>query len=181
MIEANESLLIVIDIQEKFKPALPDFDKVVANTVKLVRVFQLLEIPILVNEQYPRGLGQTAAEIKNELKEFSYVEKVSFDCFLNDSFCNILDTTFRGRKNLIICGIESHICVAQSVLSALSRGYEVHLAADAVASRKKSDYEIALRRMENEGAKIGSVEMLIFQMIPDSKHEHFKEISKIIR
>ena len=181
MINPKESLLIIIDVQEKFRPVLADIDKVISNIVKLVKVFQLLEIPILVCEQYPKGLGETVGEIKNELAGYDYIEKTSFDCFRNEEFSDLLKKKYSDKKHLIICGIESHVCVFQSVISALSQGYNVYLAADAAASRKKPDYEIALRRIESEGAKPASTEMLIFQMIADSKHKYFKEISRIVR
>lgn len=181
MISPDNSILLIIDIQEKFRPVLFNSDELISNVTKLVKAFQLLKIPILVSEQYPTGLGETVKEIKQELNEYAYVEKVSFDCFKNSDFLNILENKLSGKKHLIVCGIESHVCVIQTVLSAIFKGYNVHLIADAVSSRKKSDYDLALRRMENEGAKLSSSEMIIFQMIEDSTDKHFKEISRIVK
>jgi len=181
MIDCKKSLLVVIDIQEKFRPVLFNTDELISNVIKLVKVFQLLKIPVLVCEQYPKGLGKTMKEIKEELKEFDYVEKVSFNCFLNSDFIDLLENKFSDKNQLIICGIEAHVCVIQTVLNALSKNYEVHLVANAVSSRRKMDCDIALRRMELEGAKLSSLEMVVFQMIKDSKDKHFKEISQIIR
>ncbi len=181
MVYSKNSLLLIIDIQEKFRPVLSNVEELTSNVIKLVKVFQLLQIPILVSEQYPQGLGETMIEIKDELEKHDNIKKVSFDCFLNSDFVDLVENKFSDKKQLIICGIEAHICVTQTVLSALSRGYEVYLIANAVSSRKKVDYDIALKRMVQEGAKLSSVEMICFQMLTDSNHEHFKKISKIIK
>ena len=180
-LNSENSLLLVIDIQEKFKPVIYEFDRVVDNTSKLIKSFNLLNIPITVTEQYPKGLGATVAGVKNNLKNYDYVEKVAFDCFNDNAFLNVIKKKFTPVKNIIVCGIESHVCVFQTVLSALEKGFNVYLVADAVSSRKKSDYEIALKRLMHEGAKISSTEMIIFQMIKDSKDDNFKEIFKIVK
>lgn len=181
MIEPENSLFLIIDVQEKFRPVLFKVEETISNIVKLVKVFQLLNIPIILSEQYPKGLGQSVKEVKEVLKEHSYIEKTSFDCFGDGNFLDLLKNNFSNKKHFIVCGIESHICVTQTVLSALSRGYDVNLILDSITSRKKTDYEIAIRRMEQEGAKVSSTEMIIFQMIKGSKHKHFKEISGIVK
>jgi nicotinamidase-related amidase len=175
----ENSLLLVIDIQENFRKVIHEFNRVVDNSKKLIKAFEIFNIPIIVTEQYPKGLGETVSEIKGGLKEYSYVEKLSFDCFNDDKFLEVIKE--KEAINLIICGIESHICVFQSVMSALKEGYNVYLVADAVSSRKKGDYDIALKRMMQEGAKLVSIEMIIFQMMKDSKDENFKEISGIVK
>ena len=169
----KDCVLIIIDIQEKFRPAIK-LDKIIPNVNKLIRSFEILKIPIIVTEQYPKGLGKTIREI--ELKEHKLVEKTSFDCFGEKKFSRSLK-----KKNLIICGIEAHVCVAQTVLTALSKGFNAYLVVDAVSSRKKQDYSIAIKRLEKEGAKLVSTEMIIFQMMKDSKDKNFKKISKIIK
>jgi len=178
-ISNKDSLLLVIDIQEKFRKVIFEFDRVVENTKKLVRSFGVLGIPVVVSEQYTKGLGKTVKEIKVDLKKSEIVEKISFDCFNDGGFLELIKKS--GKKNMIICGIEAHVCVFQTVLSALSKGFTVHLIVDAVSSRKEKDYDIAIRRMENEGAKLASTEMIIFQMMKDSKDKNFKEISNIIK
>ena len=178
-INPSNSLLLVVDIQEKFRKVISDFDEVTSNSVKLIKSFNILKIPIIVTEQYPKGLGETVAELKELLKEHGYIEKVSFDCFGNEEFINLLEK--KGKKNIILCGIEAHVCVTQTVLTSLEKGYNVYLIADALSSRKRSDYNIAIKRMLQEGAKLASTEMIIFQMMRDSKNENFKEISKIIK
>ncbi|MBD3164919.1 isochorismatase family protein [Candidatus Woesearchaeota archaeon] len=178
-ISADNSLLLVIDIQEKFRPVIYEFGELVDNSRKLIKTVNLLGIPIIVTEQYPKGLGETVKELREELKNSEKIEKVSFNCFNDNGFLELIGK--KGKKNLIICGIESHVCVFQTALSALEDGYFVYLASDAVSSRKKSDYDIVLRRLEREGVKLVTAEMIIFQMIEDSKDEHFKEISKIVK
>lgn len=177
----KNSLLLVIDIQEKFRPVIYEFDLVVSNTQKLIKVANLLKIPVLVTEQYPKGLGETVAEVKNNLKKYELIEKVAFDCFNVKGFIELLNKKFTPVKNLIICGIESHVCVFQTVLSALEKGFNVYLIGDAISSRKKTDYEIAIKRMLHEGVKLVSAEMIIFQMIKDSKDDRFKGISGIVK
>jgi nicotinamidase-related amidase len=177
----DNSILLVIDIQEKFRTVISDFEATAANINKLIQSFTILNIPIIVTEQYPKGLGSTIKEIKDNLKNYDCIEKTSFDCFNDKSFIELLKSKFINKKNLIICGIESHVCVFQTVLSALRNDFQVYLIADAVSSRKKSDYEIALVRMKKEGVKLASTEMIIFQMIKDSKDINFRAISSIIK
>ena len=175
----KNSLLLVIDIQEKFRPVIYEFDRVVINSRKLIQSANTLNIPIILTEQYPKGLGSTVAEIKEVLANHDQIEKVSFDCFGDSDFLNLINE--KKRKNLLICGIESHVCVTQTALSAQDNGFNVYLMADAISSRKKSDYDISLRRLETEGVKLASTEMIIFQMIKDSKDRNFKELSGIVK
>lgn len=177
IITPENSLLLVIDIQEKFRNVINQFDKLINNSKKLIKVANILKIPILVTEQYTKGLGETVNEIKETLKEYTHLEKVSFDCFGDKNFIKKL----KGKPNIIICGIEAHICVFQTALSALENKFNVYLIADAVSSRKEADCNIALRRLESSGAKLASTEMIIFQMIIDSKDTNFKDISKIVK
>ncbi|MCK5281991.1 MAG: hydrolase [Nanoarchaeota archaeon] len=178
-INPKDSLLLIVDIQEKFRPVISGIDDIISNIAKLVRAFNLLKIPILVTEQYPKGLGSTVKEISHALDKFDYVEKVCFDCFEKKEFADLIKK--KNVKNIIISGIESHVCIIQTALSALEKGFDVYAVADAISSRKKIDYEIALRRMEKEGVKLVSTEMIIFQMIEDAKDENFKEISRIVK
>jgi nicotinamidase-related amidase len=176
----SDSLLLIIDIQEGFRKAIPDLDKVIDNTSKLAKAFSILGIPIVLTEQYPKGLGSTCPELKNILEDCDRIEKVSFDCFNDDSFADLIKTKYKNKKNLIIAGIESHVCVFQTALSA-KKDFNVYLIADAVSSRKQSDKQIALRRLEKEGIKLASTEMIIFQMLKDSKDDNFKQISSIVK
>ncbi len=178
-INPDNSLLLLVDIQEKFRKVIPNLDEVISNSAKLIKSFNILKIPIIVTEQYPQGLGGTVQELKELLEEHDHIEKISFDCFRNQDFIKKLKE--KNKQNLIICGIETHICVTQTVLSALENKFNVYLIADAVSSRKKTDYEISLKKMQAEGAKLASTEMIIFQMMKDSKDNNFKEISNIVK
>lgn len=175
----KNTALIIIDIQEKFLPVIKDIDKVIENSIKLIKSFQIMKIPIIVTEQYPKGLGKTVDKIRNELKEYKPIEKICFNCFDNKDFFNILKD--KKIKNIIICGIESHVCVTQTLIDAISKGFTVHLVKDAVSSRKESDYKLTIERAKQEGALISSTEMVIFQLLKKAGSKKFKEISKIIK
>lgn len=177
----ENTLLLVIDIQEKFRNVILEFDRVINNTKKLIRVCNILNIPIIVTEQYPKGLGKTVKEIQDNLDKFDFIEKTAFDCFNDNSFMELMNKKFKNIKNIIVCGIEAHVCVFQTALSALNNSRIVHLAADATSSRKKSDYEIALQRLQQEGIKLTSTEIILFQLIKDSKDKNFKKISEIVK
>jgi len=173
----ENTALIVIDIQEKFLPVIKNIDLVIENTIKLIKSFQLMNIPVIVTEQYPKGLGRTVHEIKKELKDYKPIEKICFSCFDNKEFHN----NIKNKKNLVICGIESHVCVTQTLIDAISKGFTVHLVIDAISSRKRLDYKTAVKRAKQEGALITSTEMIIFQLLKMAGTEEFKEIAKIIK
>jgi len=175
-LKKTNTALIVIDIQEKFKPIIKDLDKVIKNTIKLIKSFQIMNIPIIVTEQYSKGLGKTLGPIQKELKNYKPIEKIAFNCFEEKKF-----KINKKIKNLVICGIESHVCVTQTALAAIEKGYNVYLVKDDISSRKKSDYKIALERAKQEGAKITSTEMIIFQLLKKAGTKEFKNTIKIIK
>ena len=161
--EKENTTLIIIDVQEKFLPVIKNIGLVIKNTVKLIKSFQIMKVPIIVTEQYSKGLGKTVDKIRNELKEYNPIEKICFNCFDNKDFYGVLKD--KKIKNLVICGIESHVCVTQTLIDAISKGFTVHLVKDAVSSRKESDCEIAVERAKQEGALISSTEMIIFCLL----------------
>lgn len=175
-ISRKDMTLVVIDPQEKLMPHMHKKDDLISNLKKLVISSNIMKIPIILTEQYPKGLGETIKELKDELKDFDHIEKISFDCFEDDQFIKKIRS-----KTIAVCGIEAHVCVLQTVLSALSKGFDVHVVADAISSRKEDDYNIALRRMEKEGARLATAEMLIFQLLKRAGTEEFKKIQKIIK
>ena len=175
-LKRGNTALIVIDIQEKFIPTIKDLDKIIENTIKLIKSFQIIKIPILITEQYPKGLGKTVEKIRNELRNYKPIEKISFNCFDEKRF-----KINKKIKNLVICGIESHVCVTQTILAAIEKGFTVYLVKDAISSRKTSNYKIALERAKQEGALIASTEMIIFQLMQKAGTKEFKEIQKIIK
>ncbi|HHQ44835.1 MAG TPA: hydrolase [Candidatus Altiarchaeales archaeon] len=177
-ISRDNSALVVIDVQEKFRPVIKDFDDTVANIVKLIKGFQVLGVPIIFTQQYTKGLGETVDEIK-KVAEFEPIEKLSFSCFDEDEFKRKIRAL--GRRHLVLCGIESHVCLLNTALDAIEAGYTIHYVIDAVSSRRESDKDIAVKRVIQEGAKAGSTEIVLFQILKTADAGEFKEISKIVK
>ncbi|MFH1056172.1 MAG: hydrolase [Candidatus Altiarchaeota archaeon] len=177
-LKEEDSVLIVIDVQEKFKLVIHGWDGTLVNIVKLVRGCQILDIPVIVTEQYPKGLGRTVQEIRDAL-DFNPVEKMSFSCFGEEGFKRKLEGF--GRKTLVLCGVEAHVCLLNTTLDALEKGYKVHYVVDAVSSRNPTDKEIAVKRVIHAGAYPTSTEMILFQLLEKAGTEEFKEISKIVK
>jgi nicotinamidase-related amidase len=177
-VSSDNSFLVVVDIQERFRPVICGWDETVGNVVKLVRGMQVLELPVVVTEQYPKGLGNTVKEITDVL-DVAPIEKITLSCFGSDAFREKIKAF--GRKNLILCGIEAHICLLNTTLDALDAGYGVHYVVDAVSSRKKSDKDIAVQRVIQAGACPVSTEMILFQILQKAGTEKFKRVQEIIK
>ena len=177
-IKTEECCLLLIDIQEKLIPLISNKDDVVDTSLDLIDIASNLKIPIILTEQYPKGLGNTKKIIKDSLigKDFFMIEKTSFSCFDSIDFKKQLRSL--GKKQIIIAGIESHICVMQTVLDLKASGYEIFLVEKAIGSRKNSDRMLGLNRMVNSKVCLTSTEMLIFELVRDSKHTLFKYFSK---
>lgn len=174
----RNTALIVIDIQEKILKVINEFERVVDNSLKLIKGFKILNIPIYFTEQYPKGLGPTIAEIRDELKN-NPIEKMTFSCSgAGDLFKELIDNDI---SQVVICGIESHVCVLQTVLDLLANGFQVNVAADAVSSRKEFDYKIALDRMRSHGAEITTAESVLFELLEVCGTDQFKQISKLVK
>lgn len=179
ILEKEKAVLVVVDIQEAFRGAISDFPLITAKTSIAVRGFLALNLPIIVTEQYPKGLGRTAEEILFALPdEFEVVEKTAFSSCGASSFIETLRET--GATQVVLCGLETHICVNQTAHDLLNEGFEVHLLTDAVASRFKEDKEAGLRKMQMNGVVPSSVEMALFELLRDAKHEKFKEVQALI-
>ncbi|MDO9254667.1 MAG: hydrolase [Bacteroidales bacterium] len=170
---------IFIDIQEKLFPHMQEMDQLEQNLITLAAGFKVLEIPFLVTEQYPKGLGFTILPLKMSIGDYSAIEKMAFSCCDEPQFANILSTT--GRKNVILCGIETHVCVLQTALDLLQSGYQPVVIEDCVSSRKLSDKLTAIERMRQEGAIITSLESILFELTRNSGTETFKAISKLVK
>jgi nicotinamidase-related amidase len=173
----DDTAFVLIDIQEKFLPVIYDIQGVIDNANRLVQGSSILNIPLLVTEQYPKGLGRTVEGISFESQEI--IEKIAFDCFGCDEFVNKINQL--NRKSLVIFGIEAHVCVLKTSLEALNRGYEVHLVADAVSSRTQRNRDVAIERMRQSGAFIASTEMILFQLMDQAGTDEFKAISKLVK
>jgi len=179
-IDPAETALIVIDMQERLAPAMSDFEPCADRVAMLLAGARELGLDAIVTEQYPKGLGPTLPRFAELLPENTpIVAKTGFSVFEEPAFRTVLAA--RTRRNLVFCGIESHVCVLQSVLDALDRGFRVFLAADAVTSRKNSDRELALQAARAAGATVVSSEALLFMMLRDAKNPAFKAVSKLVR
>jgi nicotinamidase-related amidase len=175
-LEADQCALIVVDIQEKLLPPIFQKEELVRNAKLLIRAAALLKIPALMSTQYAKGLGQTVPEIASLLPETEAIDKDQFSCFGSDAFCTLLKRLPGKRNSLLLCGMESHICVTQTALGALREGYLVHVASDAVSSRTDWNWKIGLERMRVAGAVISSTEMMIYELMRSSSSPAFKEL-----
>ena len=175
-LDAEQCALIVVDIQEKLLPPIFQNEQLVRNSKLLIRAAGVLKMPSLVSTQYSKGLGPTVPEIASLLPGTGAIDKDRFSCFGSDAFCTLLKRLPGNRNTLLLCGMESHICVAQTVLAALREGYLVHVASDAVGSRTEWNWKIGLERMRAAGAVISSTEMMIYELMRSSSSPAFKEM-----
>jgi len=175
-LDPEQCALVVIDIQEKLLPPIFQKEQLVRNAQLLIRAAGILKIPALVSTQYVKGLGQTVPEISALLPGTDPVDKTLFSCFGSDLFCSALRRLPGQRNTLLLCGMESHICVMQTALGALRDGYLVHIASDAVSSRTEWNWKIGLDRMRSAGAIISSTEMMIYELMRSSSSAAFKEL-----
>jgi len=178
LLSRDESRLLIVDMQEKLLPVINDQEAVLANCLKLIKAAKILEVPATVTEQYPKGLGPTVSAIAERLPHGP--EKIEFSC-LNCLDWNSTAADPEGRFKVVVAGIESHVCVLQTVLDLLSQGFRVFVAADAVGSRKPLDREIALQRMASSGAVITTTESVLFEWCERAGTPEFKEISRLVR
>jgi nicotinamidase-related amidase len=173
---AEQSALVVIDIQEKLLPPIFQKEQLVRNSQLLIRAAGILKMPVLMTTQYAKGLGQTVPEIATMLPEGEAIDKQLFSCFGSDAFCSLLKRLPGQRNTLLLCGMGSHICVAQTALAGLREGYLVHLASDAVSSRTEWNWKIGLNRMGAAGAVVSSTEMMIYELMRSSGSPEFKKL-----
>jgi nicotinamidase-related amidase len=180
-LDPNQCALIVIDLQEKLIPPIFQKELLLRNSQLLIRLAGILKIPTLVSTQYSKGLGKTVPEIASLLPNTETIEKLAFSCFGSDVFCSTLKHLPGNRNTVLLCGMESHICVAQTALAALRNGYLVHVAADAVSSRTELNWKIGLERMRAAGAVMSSTEMMIYEALGSSGTSEFKEMLKHLK
>jgi nicotinamidase-related amidase len=181
-IQKDKTSLVVIDMQERLINAIPEKtrESITKNAGILIESAKTLGIPITVTEQYPKGLGLTIPGIKEAVgNDFSPIEKVVFSCARSPEFKSALKGT--GRQEVLICGIETHVCVLQTVIDLINDGYTVYVPADAVASRKELDWERGIKLIENAGAIVGTTETFLFQLLERAGTEEFKKISRLIK
>jgi nicotinamidase-related amidase len=180
-LDAGQCALVVIDIQEKLLPAVLNREELVRNSRTLIRLATVLEIPVLLTTQYSRGLGTTVPEIAELLPRTKAIDKVEFGCFGGDAFRTALHELPGHPTTVLLCGMESHICVMQTALGALENGYMVHVAADAIGSRTDLNWRLGLERMESAGCVISSTEMMMYELLRRSGTAAFKEMLLYIK
>ena len=175
-LEADNCALVVVDIQEKLLPPIFEKERMVRNSQLLIRLANILKMPALATTQYVKGLGPIIPEIASLLDGTQPINKMEFGCFNNAEFCSAVKALPRGRNTLLVCGMESHICVTQTALGALEQGYIVHVAADAISSRSEFNWKVGLKRMRQAGAVISSTEMAMYELMRASGTPVFKEM-----
>ena len=178
-LDRKKAVLVVVDIQEKLAVVMKQRKKTVNNCLHLIEAAKLLNIPVIVTEQYPKGLGPTVKEIANALPAYEPLEKVTFDCCRGEGFLEKIASL--KKKQVILTGMETHVCVLQTCLSLLKEKYNVHLVSDAVCSRKKEDFLTGREMMRDAGAVITCTETVLFQLLEKAGTPEFKEISRRIK
>ena len=172
--------IILIDVQEKLFPFIQNKFKISDNIKILLEFARITEIPVILTEQNPKGLGRTIKEIKDNIPDVKPIEKFTFSCARDENFIASIDK--KGLKNLIVVGIETHICVTQTVIDLLSRGYIIHVISECVGSRSEFTHNAGLSRMCAAGAVISTLEMVMYEYLKTSKHPKFKEfLEKIMK
>jgi nicotinamidase-related amidase len=179
LIRREQSLLLIVDIQEKLAPAINNADNVVANTIKLVHAAKHLNIPIIASEQYPKGLGRAVPALRELLPSDSLVEKTHFSCMAEPGFSDLLRKA--NRIQIIVCGMEAHVCVLQTALDLQTSGFSAFVVADGVSSRRLESCEFGLERMRASGVTVVSTEMVLFEWIGQAGTVEFKALLPLIK
>ncbi len=178
-LDERRAVLLVVDVQERFRPHIAGWEPMVAHVDALVRGCRALDVPVIVTEQYPQGLGATIPELAEALEGVDPIEKRAFSSLGAPEAVAQLDQY--GRDQVIVCGIEAHVCVQQSVADILRSGRQAHVALDAIASRTASSREIGVRRMRAAGMVPSGVELALFEMMESADHPAFKTVSGLVR
>lgn len=179
VLSKNNTALVIVDVQTKLLNVMNNKEQLLVNLQTLIQGMNILEIPIILNEQYPQGLGPTVPELKALLGDTVPLAKQSFSCTKNPDFMNQLESL--NRKQLLVCGIEAHVCVYQTVIGLKDLGYEVEVVADAVDSRTALNRQLALTKMGNYGIGITSTEMAIFELLEIARGDQFKAINRLVK
>jgi nicotinamidase-related amidase len=175
-LDRERAALVVVDMQEAFRKAVPNFDRVAESAARLVQGAEAMEVPIVITEQYPKGLGHTVPEVADHLPDgLRPIEKVRFSAAEAEGF------DLAGRDQALVCGIETHVCVNQTVLDLLDEGIEVHVVGDAVGSRSEENRELGLHKVEDAGAVLTSVETALFELLRGSDAAEFKQVQALVK
>lgn len=179
MLDPKNTILVIIDVQHKLAAAMHDKGLLVENLVKLVKGAQVLQVPVIVTEQNPRGLGETLPEIGSLLGDFEPVSKLAFSCCRENAFAERLEKS--GRGQVLVAGIEAHVCVYQTALGLKAAGYETQVVSDCISSRTAENKAIALERLRYEGVALTGVETVLFELLGTAEGNRFRQILGIVK
>ena len=179
MLNKENCIFAIIDVQDKLVKAAKGGESLAENVSKVAKAAQILDIPVIITEQYPKGLGATVAQVKNALSNAKLIENTSFSAMNEPEFENELVNI--GKTQILICGIETHICVLQTAADLLSKGYEVYVLKDGVSSRKEFENDTGIELLKQYGAKITCTEIVLFEWLKTSKNPNFKQIQALIK
>jgi len=179
-INRGNTIALIVDYQEKLMPVIYEKEKLLDNSVKLINGLRILGIPMIMTQQYTKGIGMTVSQIVEACGTIEYVDKKSFSCYENKE---VMDKVINMQEieNIILCGIEAHICVLQTAIDLQKAGFTSLLVEDCISSRKLNDKLIAIRRMEREGAVITTYESILFEFMKSAEVAEFKQISRLIK
>jgi isochorismate hydrolase len=179
-LHAKRAALVVIDLQERLLPAITGHERLLKNGLLLLELAKRLSIPVVLTTQYRKGLGAVSPAVLAKAPGVEPLDKVTFGCFWDEAFVKRLDE-LADRDQLLIVGVETHICVCQTVLGALEKTYAAHVVSDAVGSRTEANHEIGLSRMERAGALVSSTEMAVYELLGRSDTAVFKEMLPLLK
>lgn len=179
LLRRDQAALLVVDVQERLHPVMWEKERVADCIGKLIRGFQILSLPIFVTEQYPKGLGPTIPDLRELLEGVQPYEKLHFSCCAVDPLMEALKR--EDRFQIVLCGIETHVCIVQTALDLLHAGYQVHVPADAVSSRRELDWRTALERMRRAGVVVTTTESALFELLEVAGTPEFKQISALVK
>lgn len=179
MLDKEQTLFVLVDVQGKLAEIVHESEKLLKNLITLIDGLQILDIPIIWLEQYPEGLGPTTEKVAQHLPGIKPIRKMTFSACENKSFMNAIKAS--GRQQILVAGIETHVCVYQTSMELKELGYEVQVVADAVSSRTLANKEIGLEKMKLMGISGTSVEMVLFELMETAEGEQFKRLIKIIK
>ena len=179
MLNTENTMALAIDFQDRMMPVIDDNEELTRIAVTFLKGCRILDVPVLATQQYTKGLGETIEPVKEALGEFEHIEKITFSCYKNEEFRRKLEQS--GRKNIIVTGVEAHICVQQTVLDLLDHGYCVYVLVDCVSSRFSTDRKFSTKRMDRAGAIITTMESILFELLGSADHPSRKEITKLVK
>jgi len=179
LLDKNSTALLIIDIQEKLAAVMKVKDLVITNSLHLIELAKIQHIPIILTEQYPKGIGQTVEEIRNALPEYKPIEKLTFSCCDEQGF--ISEIRKLNKQTIIVAGMETHVCVLQTCIGLLRDGFNVYVVQDAICSRNKENWKTGIQFMRDAGAVITSTETVLFQLLKIAGTDDFKTIIKRIK